>query len=85
MEKAVDAEKNSVLPAISAKETAALGELNASGHRQELHRHFGLVSICGLALATGNTWVTLGGSIVIISHAEQVHGQNMLTLRRSWQ
>lgn len=44
--------------------TAEEGEINASGHRQELHRNFGLLSICGVAITTGNTWVTVGGTIV---------------------
>lgn len=38
--------------------------VNASGHPQELDRNFGLLSICGLAITTGNTWLGLGGSIV---------------------
>lgn len=43
-------------------------EINASGHRQELSRNFGLLSICGLAVTTGNTWVAQGGSLVRFSH-----------------
>lgn len=39
-------------------------DINASGHRQQLQRNFGLLSICGVAITTGNTWVALGGSIV---------------------
>ena len=34
--------------------------INASGHRQELDRHFNLLSICDLALTSRNTWVALG-------------------------
>lgn len=44
--------------------TVEEGEINASGHRQELHRNFGLLSICGVAITTGNAWVTVGGTIV---------------------
>ena len=39
--------------------------INASGHRQELERNFGLFSICSMAITTGNTWVALGGTIVV--------------------
>ena len=45
--------------------------INASGHRQELDRNFNLVSICALAITTGNTWVALGGTytyIAVFSH-----------------
>ena len=42
------------------------GELvNASGHPDQLKRHFGLLSICGLALTVDNAWVALGGSIAV--------------------
>ena len=40
------------------------GEINASGHRQELLRNFNLLSICSVAITTGNTWVAIGGTIV---------------------
>ncbi|TQB67712.1 hypothetical protein MPDQ_004906 [Monascus purpureus] len=38
--------------------------VNASGHRQEVDRNFGLFNIIGLGLSSGNTWIALGGSIV---------------------
>ncbi|KAJ6156103.1 DsDNA-dependent ATPase (Rad54b) [Penicillium chrysogenum] len=38
--------------------------VNASGHRQELERNFGLISICAVAVTTGNTWIAQGGSVV---------------------
>lgn len=42
------------------------GEIvNASGHRDQLTRHYGLISICGLALTIDNAWVALGGSIAV--------------------
>ena len=42
------------------------GEIvNASGHRDQLKRHYGLISICGLALTIDNAWVALGGSIAV--------------------
>ena len=40
------------------------GPINASGHVQELHRNFGLLSIVGLAITSGNVWIALGGTIV---------------------
>ncbi|KAJ6160421.1 hypothetical protein N7470_003817 [Penicillium chermesinum] len=40
------------------------GELiNASGHRQEVERNFSLLSICAIAVTTGNTWIAQGGSV----------------------
>ena len=39
--------------------------INASGHRDQLKRHYGLLSICGLALTIDNAWVALGGSITV--------------------
>ena len=42
------------------------GEIvNASGHPDQLKRHYGLLSICGLALTIDNAWVALGGSIAV--------------------
>ena len=38
--------------------------LNASGHKQELERNFGLLSICSLGMTSGNTWIALGGTVV---------------------
>ena len=39
--------------------------LNASGHIDQLHRQYGLLSICGLALTVDNAWVALGTSLAI--------------------
>ena len=39
--------------------------VNASGHRDQLQRQYGLLSICGLALTIDNAWVALGGSITV--------------------
>ena len=42
------------------------GEIvNASGHRDQLKRHFGLLSICGLALTVDNAWIALGTSLTV--------------------
>lgn len=50
----------------SAAEEQYQGELiNASGHKQELERNFSLLSICAVAVTTGNTWIAQGGSAVI--------------------
>lgn len=40
------------------------GLINVSGHKQELERNFGLISLCGLGITSGNTWIALGGSVV---------------------
>jgi len=39
--------------------------INASGHKDQLARQYGLLSICGLALTIDNAWVALGGSLSI--------------------
>lgn len=39
--------------------------VNASGHRDQLHRQYGLLSICGLALTIDNAWVAFGGSLTV--------------------
>ncbi|KAJ5161987.1 hypothetical protein N7492_007379 [Penicillium capsulatum] len=51
--------------ATESAEEQSQGELvNASGHRQELERNFSLLSICAVAVTTGNTWIAQGGSVV---------------------
>jgi choline transport protein len=40
-------------------------EVNASGHRDQLARQYGIWSICGLALTIDNAWIALGGSITV--------------------
>lgn len=39
--------------------------VNASGHKDELQRHFSIWSLIGLALTIDNAWVALGGSLSI--------------------
>ena len=66
LEKEVDGEKrfNDTDGAVSIVQES--GEVvNASGHRDQLKRHYGLLSICGLALTIDNAWVALGGSIAV--------------------
>ena len=42
------------------------GEIvNASGHRDQLSRQYGLLSIMGLALTVDNAWVALGTSLAV--------------------
>ena len=57
LEKASGSEKSSEDPANEAL-------VNASGHLQELERNFSLLSLCGLAVTSGNTWLAVGGGIV---------------------
>lgn len=39
--------------------------INASGHKDQLVRQYGLLSICGLALNINSAWVVFGGSLAI--------------------
>lgn len=41
--------------------------INASGHSEQLERNYGLLSMTGLAICSGSTWVTFGGAIVSVS------------------
>lgn len=56
-------EKDGNCQKISELESAEV-IVNASGHKQELERNFSLLSICGIGITTGNTWIAMGGSIV---------------------
>lgn len=48
--------------------------INASGHKQELERNFSLLSICGVAVTTGVSWTSVGGSVISIAiNWEQNH------------
>ena len=66
MEKASNVETESVPDLLALSESAQTvgGEINASGHRQELQRNFKLLALCGVAITTGNSWLALGGTIV---------------------
>ena len=37
--------------------------INASGHRDQLDRQYGILSICGMALTVDNAWVAIGTSV----------------------
>jgi amino acid permease len=59
-------EKTGVVDSASTEEQRSSMELvNASGHRQELQRNYSLLSICALAITTGNTWIAQGGSVAV--------------------
>jgi choline transport protein len=59
------------------------GLINASGHRQELDRNFGLIHICGLGITTGNTWMALGGSLVCKFYSSVAWEVLLMVLRLS--
>lgn len=63
----VDAEAVPDLLALNEAVQIGRGEINASGHRQELQRNFDLLALCGVAITTGNSWVAIGGTIVRLS------------------
>jgi hypothetical protein len=65
MEKSIEAGQAVESPQGENKLPAADELINASGHRQELERNFRLINIAGLGITTGNTWIALGGSIVV--------------------
>ncbi|KAF1354379.1 hypothetical protein EJ07DRAFT_168346 [Lizonia empirigonia] len=59
-------DKDEKPPLETTDDDISVGEvINASGHKQELERQFGLLSICSIGITTGNVWAALGGSIVI--------------------
>jgi len=39
--------------------------VNASGHKDQLQRQYGLLSICGLALNIDNAWIAFGGTLSV--------------------
>ncbi|KAI4221861.1 MAG: hypothetical protein L6R36_006588 [Xanthoria steineri] len=45
--------------------SASAAALNVSGHKQELQRNFNPLSLCALAITTGNVWIGLGGAITV--------------------
>ena len=54
---------------VSEKRTSLVSKdgivINASGHRDQLKRQYGLLSICGLALTIDNAWIAFGGSLSV--------------------
>lgn len=49
--------------AIAVVETST--QINASGHRDQLDRQYGLVGLTGIAVTVNNAWVVLGSSISV--------------------
>jgi len=64
-EKAAEPQQAVASTELNDKDIGADVLINASGHEQELERNFHLINICGLAVTSGNTWIALGGSIVV--------------------
>lgn len=62
-EKAVERPKGGVASYDQNPETEV--PINASGHKQELERNFSLLHVCALAITSGNTWISLGGSVTV--------------------
>lgn len=58
-----------VVQDIAQRKTSVISKqgeiINASGHRDQLQRHYGLLAICGLALNIDNAWIAFGGSLSI--------------------
>lgn len=56
-------DEKGVVDSSTEEQRSSLELVNASGHRQELERNYSLLSICALAITTGNTWIAQGGSV----------------------
>lgn len=41
------------------------GEINETGHVQEVERNFSLMSVCSVGIVVGSVWPALGGSIAV--------------------
>ncbi|KAL8867155.1 MAG: hypothetical protein Q9174_005840 [Haloplaca sp. 1 TL-2023] len=61
LQPAANEKSNALVPTDNASGSEV--PLNVSGHKQELQRNFGLLSLCGLAITTGTVWLALGGAI----------------------
>jgi choline transport protein len=48
--------------------------LNASGHRDQLDRQYGILSICGMALTVDNAWVAIGTSLNVAICRSTIRG-----------
>jgi hypothetical protein len=56
----------------------AEGEIiNASGHRDQLDRQYGILSICGMALTVDNAWVAIGTSLNVAICESQRPSHNL--------
>lgn len=61
-----DTEKNTAGPDNDLDESLGTTDeiVNVGGHKQELDRNFNLLSLTAVGIVNGNTWASLGGSIV---------------------
>lgn len=41
------------------------GEINETGHIQEVERNFSPMSVCSVGIVVGSTWPAFGGSIAV--------------------
>jgi choline transport protein len=67
-EQAPEMQEKTVLPeGPEYQDDSAIGTvheiINASGHRDQLDRQYGILSICGMALTVDNAWVAIGTSL----------------------
>jgi hypothetical protein len=59
-----DREKGEPFPEDNVDTLGIVTEIvNASGHRDQLDRQYGILSICGMALTVDNAWVAIGTSL----------------------
>ena len=56
-------EKGESPPEYNVETEISEGEFNASGHKDQLSRQYGILSICGMALTVDNAWVAIGTSL----------------------
>ena len=69
MEKTIVPEIAPHSPITASEQPSTEIPINASGHQQELDRNFSLLSSCGIAITSGNTWIAMGGSVVCFSRS----------------
>ena len=75
MKETMEPEKVPRLAVVTLEEALTTnGAIHRSGRpqRQELERNFNLLSICGVAITAGNTWIAIGGSVVRVSLAREI-------------
>lgn len=49
----------------SSEDGVVPGEINETGHVQEVERNFSLLSVCSVGIVVGGTWPAFGGSIAV--------------------
>lgn len=70
---AAEKEVEKVGTAEAGDDSTSIEVVNASGHRQEVERNFSLLSICAVAVTTGNTWIAQGGSVVCYASLDTLY------------